>query len=455
MKISVYTIIKDESWMLPYFLRHYSTFADRIVIFDEKSTDGSREIIAKYPKAEVREWLGKGLNDEEFTEAVNNFWKEGRARDHWIMWPDVDELLCHGDMRKLLETTEGDVVAAVGYALIQKERPPRERQAYEEVKTGVRQENYDKQIIWRSTLAMSHTIGRHTYPEHGFPKHDGKLAAERVDLYHLHHIGGVQFTIERNSRNFKRAVDKKYAWNYSKDHDKPEQVGSVSWVKKVLSEPLREVVGADILAIKSEAPPAPAAETPPPPKEAPVAAPQPNVGGVSGEKIHLGCGGRVIPGWKNHDMEVDIRRPLPYPSNSASHILAEHVIEHVTPQQAWKFLEECYRVLKPGGVARICFPDLCRMSENMTDEYRAAVKAGGHSDGSKSGAIRAAVFSHGHQGAWTLSLMATIMRAVGLTVRSAEPRKSEDIALVDVDQHWKTVGESVNAVETSVVEGVK
>lgn len=36
MKIDVFSIMRNEEDLLPYFLRHYETFADRIFIFDSK-----------------------------------------------------------------------------------------------------------------------------------------------------------------------------------------------------------------------------------------------------------------------------------------------------------------------------------------------------------------------------------------------------------------------------------
>src|SRR3954465_15964998 len=75
-------------------------------------------------------------------------------------------------------------------------------------------------------------------------------------------------------------------------------------------------------------------------------------------KIHLGCGPHKLPGWVNCDKEVDIRRPLPFPSSSAECMLAEHVLEHVSPAQGWSFLEEAFRVLAPGSTLHLIVPSL-------------------------------------------------------------------------------------------------
>ena len=172
-------------------------------------------------------------------------------------------------------------------------------------------------------------------------------------------------------------------------------------------------------------------------------------------KLHLGCGGHKIEGWENHDIDVDIRKPLPYADGSAEFILCEHCVEHITHQEAWKFFEECYRVLILGGVVRIAVPDLKRLNWLMTKEYRAAVRAGGHGDGSHRSALRAVVFEHGHQAVWCSELLFTFLEAVGFKAREADYCMSRHAELQGVEQHWKTVGVQVAQAETSIVEGTK
>lgn len=168
-------------------------------------------------------------------------------------------------------------------------------------------------------------------------------------------------------------------------------------------------------------------------------------------KLNFGCGGNSLEGWSNHDSEVDIRKRLPFPDESADFILAEHVVEHVTPQQAWNFFKECHRILKPGGVIRIAVPDICRIARLMTNEYREAVKAGGHGDNP----IRAAIFEHGHQGAWNQELLVTFLEGVGFKVERCSLGASSHPELCMVEGHGKVVGEHIASIETSVAEGIK
>ncbi len=84
-------------------------------------------------------------------------------------------------------------------------------------------------------------------------------------------------------------------------------------------------------------------------------------------KINIGCGSNTAPGWVNVDLggppEVfrwDCRRSLPFDGGSVDAIFAEHVFEHLDPKAGAKFLSECRRCLRPGGVVRIVVPDAGR-----------------------------------------------------------------------------------------------
>lgn len=59
---------------------------------------------------------------------------------------------------------------------------------------------------------------------------------------------------------------------------------------------------------------------------------------------------------KNY-MNVDLAKGMPFGDNTIDGILSSHMIEHLDCQEVLKFLSECHRVLKSGGVLRISVPD--------------------------------------------------------------------------------------------------
>lgn len=101
--------------------------------------------------------------------------------------------------------------------------------------------------------------------------------------------------------------------------------------------------------------------------------------GAAGVRINLGCGGRAREGWVNVDftqtlpgvMACNLAASLPFADASAAVVYASHVLEHFRRDDALRFLEECRRILRPGGVLRLVVPDLCW----LVDGYRAAFDA--------------------------------------------------------------------------------
>lgn len=417
-----------------WFLRHYSTFADKIFIFLEPSPDGTEKIVKSFPKAELRKWPSRGLDDNRFTEAASSWYKESRGKADFVGWVDCDELLFHENILSVLEKADGDIFPSTGYALISQTGwpdPKLEGQLWEHVKTGVRQSNYDKKILFRPSLDIQFSIGRHTYNDPGrqWPKHNGKECSDvGIKLLHAHYTGGIEDSAQRNRRNYARAVNKQHAWNFAPGHNEnPKQSGSVAWV-------------AD--AIQNN-------------KLIDVFTGQPILGKTVLKKIQFGSGSSPFPDWDNRDIETDIRKTLPFPDNSVSHVYCSHTVEHVTQQEAWNFFSECYRVLVKGGRIRIAIPDFTKLERDMTEEYQNAVKAGGHGDGSKLAALKACVFAHGHRSVWNSALLRSFLKTIGFTVSAPAYGESTDPVLCNCERHGAIVGESVARTETSCVEGVK
>ena len=106
-------------------------------------------------------------------------------------------------------------------------------------------------------------------------------------------------------------------------------------------------------------------------------------------KLNLGCANRIFEGWVNIDYSLgarlvripffrfcnrrtrlfqldwdkrikihDLRRPFPFADGSVDTIYTSHTLEHFTKKEGERFLKECHRVLKTGGIFRIVVPDL-------------------------------------------------------------------------------------------------
>jgi SAM-dependent methyltransferase len=112
------------------------------------------------------------------------------------------------------------------------------------------------------------------------------------------------------------------------------------------------------------------------------------------KKLHLGCGLNTPEGWINLDgswnawlakypilREIlgafhilsanqlnipwrpdilihNFRKPLPFEDNSLQAIYASHLLEHLYFEETKRLLNECFRVLRSGGILRMIVPDL-------------------------------------------------------------------------------------------------
>lgn len=148
-------------------------------------------------------------------------------------------------------------------------------------------------------------------------------------------------------------------------------------------------------------------------------------------KIQFGCGSNRLDGWQNHDMDMDITQPLRYPDNCADMVLHEHVAEHLTSAELLRFLDECWRILKPGGKMRWSGP----VAEWQEREH-----------------ARDLALNHGHKQVLNAGSMMTYCRMAGFHLDNILLPVALNKAL---DGHWRVIGEELDAKETLRLEAIK
>lgn len=148
-------------------------------------------------------------------------------------------------------------------------------------------------------------------------------------------------------------------------------------------------------------------------------------------KLQFGSGGNILTGWQNYDSEMDIRKvPFPFQDNSAEMIFACHVMEHVSSGDAMRFLTDCYRILKPGGVIRICCPVI---GQWLTRQH-----------------ARDLTSNHGHEIILDEHLMRMLLWMAGFDhdkIRRTDRR--------EMDGHFRVIGLDADNLETCRMEGTK
>jgi len=102
-------------------------------------------------------------------------------------------------------------------------------------------------------------------------------------------------------------------------------------------------------------------------------------------RLHLGSGGEPKKGWLNVDLAGDpidlawnLAHGIPFGDGSVDAIFHEHLLEHIPLRAAAGLMDECFRVLKPGGILRIGVPDAGELLQSYVGdgEYLEAIHPG-------------------------------------------------------------------------------
>jgi len=111
----VMTPVRNEAWVLRAFLETTSIWADYIIIADQMSTDGSREIAKEYPKVILIDNKNPEFNEAERQAMLVAKAREVAAGRDTLLWGlDADEVLAANtfeteDWKHILNSKPGDV----------------------------------------------------------------------------------------------------------------------------------------------------------------------------------------------------------------------------------------------------------------------------------------------------------------------------------------------------------
>lgn len=206
MIVHVYTIVRNEEYMIKYFLRHYTTFADHIFVVDDNSDDRTRDIVLSYPRQLTTCLLYKypsGMNEDHLGQTYVDYYKiHSRDAADWVICVDVDEFLYHPNIKLTLDVARivgHGVLKSTGYAMVTATPPQNGGQIYSVDKMGVRCRGYDKTLVFDPRFDITFGAGRHKmhYPPNAVVGHLG------LKLLHYHDLS-PEYLTERIRRNFSR-----------------------------------------------------------------------------------------------------------------------------------------------------------------------------------------------------------------------------------------------------------
>lgn len=179
-------------------------------------------------------------------------------------------------------------------------------------------------------------------------------------------------------------------------------------------------------------------------------------------KLNLGAGNDIKEGWRNLDITfappnyIDIAEPLPFADATVDIIYSSHTVEHVDSPTALRFFDECFRVLKPGGVVRIAVPSVSQIAAQADQQYLDWLGTSGFGEPTLRSALRNIVLNHGHKSCWSFDILESVLCAAGFVqcVRCAIGQSAHP-ELQNAERHGEIIGEHNNAVETIVVEAIR
>ena len=177
--------------------------------------------------------------------------------------------------------------------------------------------------------------------------------------------------------------------------------------------------------------------------------------------INLGCGPVINSEMinidfffeKGIDYGADLRYPLKIEDDSIDGIVCEHTMEHLTFKDDEKLMQECYRILKPGGVLRIILPDVSKFlnaygnrNQNWFDEWENLYftkslnpERAKRRLSSKMGAISFVLQEYGHISAWDEETLNHFLSKVGfenVEVKSFREGAKKEL-LIDLDSETR------------------
>ena len=207
MKLDVYATMYNEEFMIPYFLRHYETFANRIFIFYDKSTDNTRKLLEKHPKVTIFDVERSGIDEGYWISKLWTKYEESsRGRADWVALVDADEFLYHP---KLVETLEREklkgtqLIQPEGFIMLGDKLPTTKGQIYEEVQFGLHDHWATQCCLFDPDIYIRFRPGCHSIA-HMQKKIVFRPGSELgIKLLHYRWFG-KEYAQARDEKNFKR-----------------------------------------------------------------------------------------------------------------------------------------------------------------------------------------------------------------------------------------------------------
>lgn len=246
--LHTYTSTWNDLYMIRFYVRHWAQYASKIFVYDDDSTDGTREFLESCaPLVEIKSPGFHGIDEILLQEMRNREYKiNSRGVADWVVIGDSDEFHYHPNMLGRLAEMKAQGYCAVvshGYQMFSEVAPQGDVQMSAVIKKGLQDHMYNR-VIFRPELDISIGIGHHGFTILGddssvnfqefqtagqnIPTHDrvdqSRYLVDQIDpafkMLHYKYIGR-EHVLARHNRIWSRSSDrnKQNGWGV---HTSPE-----------------------------------------------------------------------------------------------------------------------------------------------------------------------------------------------------------------------------------------
>lgn len=213
MKIEAHIICWNEAETIALTAKHYKSFCERVIFYDNFSDDNTRDIVRDHGcEAQVFGIAGE-LNDHEYLKVKNHCWKGSDA--DWVIVCDADEILSEYTPTSKDNAT---ILKTQGYNMFSDVVP---QNSWYEISTGIKDDNYSKLICFnpKAIKEIGYVYGCHEAK----PQGEVRFSQHTAKLLHYKAVGGAERLAARHALYAPRrsAINRK--WGLGKQYEEPRE----------------------------------------------------------------------------------------------------------------------------------------------------------------------------------------------------------------------------------------